>query len=509
MQQFSSIHNAAFGAALYGYAPAGTAALDADAPYRPPDDAAALMSTPPRHLHTRAPAAESPLAAETLGLTSLAARLSIGADLAPAPRAAERYEPPAPARPPVPGWPLRSAPAPPPLPVWSPGGYAAAATAAAATAALPPAPASMPRARADASWPYMPGLPVAEAPPAGPPACYRAPARQAALREEQPHGYSLRSRGPPAPPPAQRTPAHAAPPAPPPPPAPMTPPLRRGMSPAAALRSLGHLLTPAERAEVATYREVWFAGRPGCAKVRGAAAAGPNGGFDDARGDYRAAPGNHVAFRYELQHVLGRGSFGQVVRALDHAAGGAPVALKIIRNKARFARQAQVEAAILAALGAADPAGTSGAVRMLEAFTFRSHLCITFECLAENLYEHLKAGGFVGCAPELVTRTARTVLRCLAFLRRLDIVHCDLKARARGGGVLSRRIRANFRLDSLCAAAFPRPAAGEHPPRRARRLPGARHRLWLLLLLNAAHLHLYPEPLLPRARGIKQRGSLH
>jgi dual specificity tyrosine-phosphorylation-regulated kinase 2/3/4 len=64
---------------------------------------------------------------------------------------------------------------------------------------------------------------------------------------------------------------------------------------------------------------------------------------------------------------------------------------------------------------------------MLDSFTFRAHLCITFELLAANLYEHLKAGGFVGCSLELVRRVARQVLRTLLFLRRLDIVHCDLK----------------------------------------------------------------------------------
>ena len=38
----------------------------------------------------------------------------------------------------------------------------------------------------------------------------------------------------------------------------------------------------------------------------------PNYGYDDARGDYLTVVGDHIGYRYEVQDVLGRGSFGQV-----------------------------------------------------------------------------------------------------------------------------------------------------------------------------------------------------
>jgi dual specificity tyrosine-phosphorylation-regulated kinase 2/3/4 len=199
------------------------------------------------------------------------------------------------------------------------------------------------------------------------------------------------------------------------------------MSAAAALRTLGHVMTLYERAEILQYHEIFFAGRSGAAKIRGSAlSCEPNHGFDDARGEYLPVAGDHVAYRYEVQSVLGRGSFGQVLRCVDHATGGA-VALKIIRNKRRFQRQAVVEAGILGALARRDPDGAWGAVRMLDSFTFRCHLCITFELLSINLYELIKSNNFVGCSPDLVRRVARQVLRTLSHLRRLDLVHCDLK----------------------------------------------------------------------------------
>ena len=74
-----------------------------------------------------------------------------------------------------------------------------------------------------------------------------------------------------------------------------------------------------------------------------------NHGYDDERGDYNIVFGDHLAYRYEVVDVLGKGSFGQVVRCVDHKDGGI-VAVKIIRNKKRFHQQALVEVGILGRL---------------------------------------------------------------------------------------------------------------------------------------------------------------
>jgi dual specificity tyrosine-phosphorylation-regulated kinase 2/3/4 len=71
-----------------------------------------------------------------------------------------------------------------------------------------------------------------------------------------------------------------------------------------------------------------------------------NFGYDDDRGDYTIVNGDHLSYRYEIIDILGKGSFGQVVRCIDHKTGGL-VAVKIIRNKKRFHQQALVEVNIL------------------------------------------------------------------------------------------------------------------------------------------------------------------
>ena len=102
-----------------------------------------------------------------------------------------------------------------------------------------------------------------------------------------------------------------------------------------------------ERGEIVDYKDVYFCGTQNAAKVVGDPQSdSPNFGYDDERGDYSIVPGDHLSYRYEIIDVLGKGSFGQVVRCIDHKTG-VLVAVKIIRNKKRFHQQALVEVNIL------------------------------------------------------------------------------------------------------------------------------------------------------------------
>ena len=69
-------------------------------------------------------------------------------------------------------------------------------------------------------------------------------------------------------------------------------------------------------------------------------------GYDDERGDYQVKERDHVAYRFEVLGILGKGSFGQVLKCNDHKYNVFR-AVKIIRNKRRFHQQALVEVKIL------------------------------------------------------------------------------------------------------------------------------------------------------------------
>ena len=118
------------------------------------------------------------------------------------------------------------------------------------------------------------------------------------------------------------------------------------MSAPQALRTI--VLNVYERGEIVDFKEIYFTGAPSARKHVGDlnSTALPNFGYDDERGDYTIVKGDHLAYRYEIVDILGKGSFGQVVRCVDHKTGGL-VAVKIIRNKKRFHQQALVEVNIL------------------------------------------------------------------------------------------------------------------------------------------------------------------
>jgi dual specificity tyrosine-phosphorylation-regulated kinase 2/3/4 len=71
--------------------------------------------------------------------------------------------------------------------------------------------------------------------------------------------------------------------------------------------------------------------------------------------------------------MLGRGSFGQVVRAVDHK-HKSEVALKIIKNKSRFHEQAIVEIDVLRYLKEKDSSDSYNIVHLNDYFSFRKHM---------------------------------------------------------------------------------------------------------------------------------------
>ena len=199
------------------------------------------------------------------------------------------------------------------------------------------------------------------------------------------------------------------------------------LSPRQAEVIYGNHLCPYEVQELYDYESIYYVG----SFARHKHYATPdkperNFGYDDERGDYEVNLRDHLAFRYEIVRVLGRGSFGQVLQCKDHKTGE-HVAIKLIRNKKRFHHQALVEVRIMEKLTAADQVGDHNVVHMTDSFTFRGHLCVTMELLSINLYELIKANSFEGFSLQLVRRFAEQTLQCLVLMRAARIVHCDLK----------------------------------------------------------------------------------
>jgi len=184
-------------------------------------------------------------------------------------------------------------------------------------------------------------------------------------------------------------------------------------------------LTPYEHHEIFNYPQIYFIGAN--AKKRPGIIGGPNNcGYDDDQGSYTHIPHDHIAYRYEILKVIGKGSFGQVLKVYDHKIHQ-HVALKMVRNEKRFHRQAQEEIRILEHLKKQDKENTCNIIHMFDNFNFRSHTCITFELLSINLYELIKKNKFQGFSLQLVRKFAHSLLQCLDTLYRNKIIHCDMK----------------------------------------------------------------------------------
>ena len=192
-----------------------------------------------------------------------------------------------------------------------------------------------------------------------------------------------------------------------------------------ALKLFKGQLSTYEQGEVLDYESVYCLGFQG-KKARQCASSNINFGFDDERGDYQVVLRDHIVYRYEVVSVLGKGSFGQVLKVLDHKTQS-QLALKIIRNKSRFHQQAAVEVKILRYLREKDRDNQFNVIHLQDYFVFRKHLCITFELLTINLYDFLKSNSFQGLSSALVRRFAGQILVSLRALRKLKVIHCDLK----------------------------------------------------------------------------------
>uniref|UniRef100_A0A8C2GEF6 non-specific serine/threonine protein kinase n=1 Tax=Cyprinus carpio TaxID=7962 RepID=A0A8C2GEF6_CYPCA len=128
---------------------------------------------------------------------------------------------------------------------------------------------------------------------------------------------------------------------------------------------------------------------------------------------------------YEVLEFLGRGTFGQVVKCWKRGTNEI-VAVKILKNHPSYARQGQIEVSILARLSG-ENAEEHNLVRAFECFQHRSHTCLVFEMLEQNLYDFLKQNKFSPLPLKVIRPILQQVATALKKLKSLGLIHADLK----------------------------------------------------------------------------------
>jgi dual specificity tyrosine-phosphorylation-regulated kinase 1 len=153
-----------------------------------------------------------------------------------------------------------------------------------------------------------------------------------------------------------------------------------------------------------------------------------NDGHDDQHYDYKLIEKEILDDRYEVRERIGKGSFGQVVRAFDRVLNTF-VAIKIVKSKRAFFQQARTEIDLLNYLNEQDRGDQFNIVQLQKTFVHHRHQCLVFELLACNLYELLRNTRFLGVSFNLIRKFGQQILKCLSFLAapEINVIHCDLK----------------------------------------------------------------------------------
>lgn len=151
------------------------------------------------------------------------------------------------------------------------------------------------------------------------------------------------------------------------------------------------------------------------------------GKYDDDDGHYIVVPGADLTERYQMDKLLGQGTFGKVVKAVDRRRGNDCVAIKIIRSVQKYRDASKIELRVLRTLQANDETNRNRCIHLRDCFDYRGHICIVMDLLGQSVFDFLKGNNFVPFPNSQIQNFARQLFTSVAFLHDLNLIHTDLK----------------------------------------------------------------------------------
>lgn len=131
--------------------------------------------------------------------------------------------------------------------------------------------------------------------------------------------------------------------------------------------------------------------------------------------------------RYEVLRLLGDGMFGRVLECRNTQTDGI-VAIKVIRDVARYVENAEIESEILRKVVVHDPLNKYHCVRLTATFFHGRYYSMVCDPLGVSLYDFLKANNYQGFFVEDIQTITKNSLECLEFLHNtMRLTHTDLK----------------------------------------------------------------------------------
>jgi len=147
---------------------------------------------------------------------------------------------------------------------------------------------------------------------------------------------------------------------------------------------------------------------------------------DDKEGHYIIVPDDIIHRRYRTVRLLGQGTFGKVVEAVDNETSKR-VAIKIIRAVPKYRDASKMEVRVLQKLKERDPRNVNKCIHLIQWFDHRNHICIVSELLGMCVYDFLKENEFAPFPRQHIQSFAKQLLGSVAFLHDLHLIHTDLK----------------------------------------------------------------------------------
>ncbi|KAF1914644.1 kinase-like domain-containing protein [Ampelomyces quisqualis] len=147
---------------------------------------------------------------------------------------------------------------------------------------------------------------------------------------------------------------------------------------------------------------------------------------DDEDGHYIVVPEADLTERYEIEKLLGQGTFGKVVQAYDKRKG-TKCAIKVIRSVPKYRDASRIELRVLSTLASNDKHNVNRCIHLRDCFDFRNHICIVTDLYGQSVFDFLKSNGFVPFPSSHIQKFAKQLFTSVAFLHDLNLIHTDLK----------------------------------------------------------------------------------
>ena len=184
-----------------------------------------------------------------------------------------------------------------------------------------------------------------------------------------------------------------------------------------ALRQFSEIMTDRERAEIRTFREIFYIrqGKPA-----------PQSHMICEPEFFPFVLNDHIRYRYQQLAELGRGAFGTVIKCYDHKLKQL-VAVKVVRELPGIVAQIKQEREVSRMLMTRNDSVAHHIVRIHDILNYRSFALLVTEVLSVNLYDAMKASKFAPMELTKLQAVLRQLADAIAFVHELGLIHCDVK----------------------------------------------------------------------------------